>query len=308
MRLNSITALSPRRRVMSIRNTVLALAVVPLALSAAAPASAGFLGSPIGGTGKSKFAGPAFIGVSGKGPGNLFGGGSKGTVLGGGLKSPGNIVSGPGGRRNGIGGPANIAIGPAKGPGTVLDTVFAGPAKAASTVVGTVFNGPGNTAGAQKDTGDRKPAPAPASSHKGDKNNEGNGNGSSPSWLPSLVNTYSSASDGSGLPTIAPAGSASITPAASPSSAPVASASCLVKEYLQAGVVLFRDVCAKEWAMNSTSATNQVASAETRACLTKEYPRAGMVLFKDTCTDEWAMNLPDRRAQASQEPHIAEVR
>jgi hypothetical protein len=81
-----------------------------------------------------------------------------------------------------------------------------------------------------------------------------------------------------------------------------------VKEYLQAGVVLFRDVCAKEWAMNSTSATNQVASAETRACLTKEYPRAGMVLFKDTCTDEWAMNLPDRRAQASQEPHIAEVR
>jgi hypothetical protein len=60
--------------------------------------------------------------------------------------------------------------------------------------------------------------------------------------------------------------------------------------------------------MNSTSATIQVASAETRACLTKEYPRAGMVLFKDTCTDEWAMNLPDRQARASQDPHIAQVR
>src|SRR4029453_5551423 len=102
------------------------------------------------------------------------------------------------GRRNGLNSPGNIAICPAKGTGTFLDTVFAGPPKAARPVVGTVFNGPGNTAGAQKDAGDRKPAPASASSYKGDKNNEGNGNGSSPSWLPSFVNTYSSASDGSG--------------------------------------------------------------------------------------------------------------
>src|SRR5262245_48496425 len=117
MRLNSITAPSPRRRVMSIRNTVVALAVLRLALSAAAPASAGFFGSPMGGAGKSKFAGPGFIGGPGKGPGNLFGGGSKGAVFGGGSKGPANIASGPGGRRTGFGGPVNIAIGPAKGPG-----------------------------------------------------------------------------------------------------------------------------------------------------------------------------------------------
>ncbi len=84
--------------------------------------------------------------------------------------------------------------------------------------------------------------------------------------------------------------------------------SCLVKEYLQAGIVLFKDVCAREWAMNSTHVTNQVVAADTRACLTKEYPRAGKVLFKDTCTDEWAMNRPDRQAQASQDPLVPQVR
>jgi hypothetical protein len=54
--------------------------------------------------------------------------------------------------------------------------------------------------------------------------------------------------------------------------------------------------------MNSTSAASQVVSTETRACLTKEYPRAGMVLFKDTCTEEWAMNVPDRQARAQDAP------
>ena len=38
-----------------------------------------------------------------------------------------------------------------------------------------------------------------------------------------------------------------------PSSAPIATSSdtCLVKEYLDTGVVQFRDVCTREWATNS---------------------------------------------------------
>ena len=316
---------------MSIRNTVLALAVVPLAMSVVTPASAGFFNNPMGNPTKGKLAGPGFIG-GGPGKGNLLGGGLKGPgLIGGGpakggglfggvLKGPGAIASGPAGKRNG---PGNIAIVPAKGP---LETVLAGPVKAAGTAVGTVLNGAGNLAGgvgnvlkgagnvasggvlnaantaanAPKDTGERKPAPAPASADKGDKGGDGKGSGGSSSPFPSLANTFSSASDGSGPPTIAPVASAATM-------APAASASCLTKEYLQPGVVLFRDVCAKEWAMNSTSATSQVVSTETRACLTKEYPRAGMVLFKDTCTEEWAMNVPDRQARAQDAP-AAQVR
>ncbi len=116
---------------MSIRNTVLALIVVPLAMNAATPAVAGF---------KGKLAGPGFLaGGPGKGPGGLFGGGPKGPVLiggglgkgpvligggpgkgagnffAGGLKGRGSIASGPTGKRNGFNGPLNIAIGPAKG-------------------------------------------------------------------------------------------------------------------------------------------------------------------------------------------------
>jgi hypothetical protein len=88
-----------------------------------------------------------------------------------------------------------------------------------------------------------------------------------------------------------------------PSAQTVAAApSCLTKEYLQAGVVLFRDVCTKEWAMNSTSVPSQPVSQTNSACLTKEYPRADVVLFKDTCTNEWAMNPPEQQAQASQPP------
>jgi hypothetical protein len=75
----------------------------------------------------------------------------------------------------------------------------------------------------------------------------------------------------------------------------------LAKEYLQAGVVLFKDVCTKEWAMNSTTLTGQVVSAASRACLTKEYPQAGILFFKDTCTNEWAMNPPpEQQAEAPQ--------
>jgi hypothetical protein len=75
---------------------------------------------------------------------------------------------------------------------------------------------------------------------------------------------------------------------------------CLTKEYLETGVVLFRDVCTKEWAVNSTSVSSQVASAAGRLCLTKQYLRTDVVLFQDTCTNEWAMNPPVQQAQAPQ--------
>jgi hypothetical protein len=88
-----------------------------------------------------------------------------------------------------------------------------------------------------------------------------------------------------------------------PSAQTVAAApSCLTKEYLQADVVLFRDVCTKEWAMNSTSVTSQPVSQTNSACLIKQYPRANVVLFRDTCTNEWAMNPPEQQAEVSQPP------
>ena len=59
---------------------------------------------------------------------------------------------------------------------------------------------------------------------------------------------------------------------------------------------MFRDVCAKEWAINTTSVTVQVAAKA--ACLTKENPQNGVVLFKDLCTNEWAMNPPPAANQA----------
>ena len=79
-----------------------------------------------------------------------------------------------------------------------------------------------------------------------------------------------------------------------------ATPSCLTKEYLETGVVLFRDVCTKEWAMNSTSVSSQVGAAAGRLCLTKQYLRTDVVLFQDTCTNEWAMNPPVQQAQAPQ--------
>jgi hypothetical protein len=94
-----------------------------------------------------------------------------------------------------------------------------------------------------------------------------------------------------------------VRPAAA-SVAPLAAPSCLTKEYLQAGVVLFKDVCTKEWAMNSTSVNSQVVSVASRTCLTKEYPQSEVVLFRDTCTDEWATNPPEQQAQAPQSPQV----
>jgi hypothetical protein len=66
---------------------------------------------------------------------------------------------------------------------------------------------------------------------------------------------------------------------------------CLSKDYLS-GVVLFKDLCTKEWAMIPTNITPQTASASNAACLSKEYLQAGVVLFKDACTNEMAMNPP----------------
>ena len=83
-----------------------------------------------------------------------------------------------------------------------------------------------------------------------------------------------------------------------------AKSSCLTKETPQDGVVLFKDVCTKEWAMNSTSVNSQVVSVASRTCLTKEYPQSEVVMFRDTCTDEWAMNPPEQQAQAPQSPQV----
>jgi hypothetical protein len=72
-----------------------------------------------------------------------------------------------------------------------------------------------------------------------------------------------------------------------------AAPSCLSKEYLQQGVVMFRDTCTKEWAINSTS----TQTASNAACLTKTNPQDGVVMFKDICSSEWAMNpaqVPDQ--------------
>src|SRR5262249_49678077 len=53
-----------------------------------------------------------------------------------------------------------------------------------------------------------------------------------------------------------------ITPAAA------ATKTCLTKEYLDTGAVMFRDVCTNEWAINSTDVNNKTSSTG-RTCLTK---------------------------------------
>jgi hypothetical protein len=108
---------------------------------------------------------------------------------------------------------------------------------------------------------------------------------------------------------VAPAPVAAPAPVVVP--APVAAAAaptCLTKEYLQAGTVLFKDVCTNQWAMNSTTLPSQVVSAANRACLTKDNLQAGVVLFKDICTNEWAMNPPEQQAQAPQASPVPQVR
>lgn len=85
--------------------------------------------------------------------------------------------------------------------------------------------------------------------------------------------------------------------------APVAqapAASCLSKEYLNNGPVLFKDTCTKEWAMGEASPTRGVNVG----CLRKEYVDGGAVKFSDVCTKEWATNTPSEqqaKAPAAQE-------
>ena len=69
---------------------------------------------------------------------------------------------------------------------------------------------------------------------------------------------------------------------------------CLNKQHLATGAVLFKDVCTKEWAINSTSVVGQRVN---RKCLRKSRHPDGVVMFKDICTDEWAMNTAERAQQ-----------
>jgi hypothetical protein len=63
-------------------------------------------------------------------------------------------------------------------------------------------------------------------------------------------------------------------------------------------VVRFRDVCTKEWAINSID--NDAKSSKIRsACLTKQNGQNGLVMFKDVCTGEWAMNTAKQIALAN---------
>ena len=83
------------------------------------------------------------------------------------------------------------------------------------------------------------------------------------------------------------AGAATVAPLSTPATA--ATATCLTKEYLDTGAVLFKDVCTQEWAMNSTNVSNKL-SAVGRSCLIKDNAQDGVIMFKDVCTQEWAMN------------------
>ena len=83
------------------------------------------------------------------------------------------------------------------------------------------------------------------------------------------------------------AGAATVVPISTPATA--ATTTCLTKEYLDTGAVLFKDVCTQEWAMNSTSVSNKL-SAVGRSCLIKDNAQDGVIMFKDVCTQEWAMN------------------
>jgi hypothetical protein len=65
---------------------------------------------------------------------------------------------------------------------------------------------------------------------------------------------------------------------------------CLSKQHLATGAVLFKDVCTKEWAINSTSVAGHRVD---RKCLRKSRHPDGVVMFKDICTDEWAMNTTE---------------
>ena len=82
--------------------------------------------------------------------------------------------------------------------------------------------------------------------------------------------------------------------------AQAAAPTCLSKEYLQQGVVLFKDACTQEWAMSTTTVAT-LAPADS-SCLVKLHLQDGAVLFQDRCTSEWAQNPPPaQEAQAPQQ-------
>jgi hypothetical protein len=72
-------------------------------------------------------------------------------------------------------------------------------------------------------------------------------------------------------------------------------ASCLSKEYLNNGPVLFKDTCTQEWAMGEASP----ARGLNVGCLRKEYLDGGVVKFSDICTKEWATNAPAEQQAAA---------
>ena len=47
--------------------------------------------------------------------------------------------------------------------------------------------------------------------------------------------------------------------------------------------------------MNSTNVSNML-SAVGRSCLTKDTAQDGVIVFKDVCTQEWAMNTVEQAA------------
>jgi hypothetical protein len=98
-----------------------------------------------------------------------------------------------------------------------------------------------------------------------------------------VVGTDSAAATVSEKP-VAVAGSAILPPAT------LADDACLRKQHLATGAVLFKDVCTKEWAINSTSVAGHRVD---RKCLRKSRHPDGVVMFKDICTDEWAMNTKE---------------
>jgi hypothetical protein len=69
---------------------------------------------------------------------------------------------------------------------------------------------------------------------------------------------------------------------------------CLSKQLLATGAVLFKDVCTKEWAINSTGVAGQKVGGK---CLTKVTHPDGVVMFRDVCSDEWAMNTTELARQ-----------
>jgi hypothetical protein len=82
--------------------------------------------------------------------------------------------------------------------------------------------------------------------------------------------------------TVAPIMLAAVANATVFTTAATATATCLTKEYLDTGAVMFKDTCTGEWAINSTTVDNKGA-AVVRTCLSKDNQDC-VVVFKDTCT------------------------